>query len=131
MKTTSQLSAALQAAFERPAGGVVGLIDELFRLCPEQGLRFDWQDDRCRVRSLGNGSEEVLDRPLPRSVFRAMLARVAALCNERRPGSVSRYAREGQVLAAADPARLFQVTLTNTTEEQTLEVVPAPNKNGS
>lgn len=126
MNTPSQLAGALQRAFERPTRGVVGLVDDLLMLCPEQGLQLHWEADRCRVRSPANGSEEVLDQPLRKSVFRAILARVATLCNERSPNSVSPYGGQGELLFGADPPAIFRVTFTNTTDEQKLELIPVP-----
>ncbi len=126
MKTTAELSANLQNALERPTRGVVGLVDDLMRLCPKQGLRLDWQADRCRVRSLAGNLDEALDLPLRKSVFRAVLARVAALCNERSPSSVSPYGGQGELLLRADPTTMFKVAFTNTTEEQQLELIPRP-----
>jgi hypothetical protein len=126
MNTTSQLSEALQRAFERPERGVVGLVEDLLRLCPEQGLHLDWQAERCRVRGLGDGAEAVLDWPLRKSVFRALLARVAALCNERSPNSVSPYRGRGEVRVSADPSAIVHVTFANTTDEQKLELIPVP-----
>jgi hypothetical protein len=95
-------------------------------LCREQSLQLDWQGDRCRIRTLAGGSEEVLDRPLRKSVFRAVLARVATLCNERNPNSVSPYGGQGELSVGADPPTTFRVTFTNTTEEQKLELSPMP-----
>src|SRR5438046_4050369 len=126
MNTMSSFCGALRSAFERPTRGVVGLVDDLLRLCPEQGLRLEWQADRCRVRSLANGSEAVFDRPLRKSVFRAILARVAALCNERSPNSVSPYGGQGELLVGADPPAPFRVTFANTPDEQKLELIPVP-----
>src|SRR5882724_2480618 len=122
MNTTSQISGALRSAFERPTRGVVGLVDDLLRVCQEQSLQLDWQTDRCRVRSLTDGSEEVRDRPLRKSVFRAILARVAALCNERKPNSVSPYGGQGELLVSTDPPAIFRVAFANTTDEQKLEL---------
>jgi hypothetical protein len=126
MKTTSQLTASLADVFEHPSDGVVGLVDDLLRLCPEHGLHLDWQAGRCRVRSLGeNGSQEVLDRPFRKSVFRAVLARIAALCNERSPGSVSPYGGQGKLVLESEPSTIFRITFVNTSDEQELTLVPA------
>jgi hypothetical protein len=123
---TFLLSGTLRSALEQAPLGVVGLVDDLLRLCPEQGLRLAWEGDRCRVNPLAGGSEEVLDRPLRKSVFRAILARVAALCNERSPNSVSPYGGQGELSYGADPPATFRVKFTNTTDEQKLELVPVP-----
>jgi hypothetical protein len=123
MNTPSQLSGALRSILERPTHGVVGLVDDLLRLCQEQGLQLDWQGQCCRVRSLGSDREEVIDVPLRKSVFRAILARVAALCNERNPNSVSPYGGNGELSVSANPPAVFRVTFANTPAEQQLALM--------
>ena len=126
MTTTSQLLGTLRSALEQPTRGVVGLVDDLLRLCPEQGLRLDWQADHCRIRSLAGDSEALLDLPLRKSVFRAILARVAALCNERSPGSVSPYGGRGELLVGAAPPTVFRVVFANTADDHRLDLSPVP-----
>jgi hypothetical protein len=124
MNTTSQLTGAFRSALEQPARGAVELVDDLLRLCPEPGLRLDWHADRCRIRPLTDGPEEVTDLPLRKSVFRAILARVAALCNEQSPGSVSPYGGQGEASIGADPPTVFRVSFANTPGEQWLNLAP-------
>jgi hypothetical protein len=112
----------LQRVFQPSRRGVVGLVDDLLDLCREQDLHFDWQANRCRVRLLGAASNESTGLPLPRSVFRAILARMAALCNERAPNTVSPYGGEGELLGCTKPLTVFRVAFTNTSGEQRLEV---------
>ena len=119
-----QFTGAFRKALEHPSGGVVGLVDDLLKLCQEHGLQFDWQADRCRVRFLADGLEEVIDGPFRKSVFRAILARVAALCNQRRPKSVSPYGGRGEVLVPSDRT-LLQVSFANTPDEQWLKMAVA------
>jgi hypothetical protein len=107
----------------RPAhSGVVDLVDDLLGLCSEQGLELVWRADACHVRSLGVEPEESLEVPLPKSVFRAVLARLATLCNERNPGSVSPYGGEGELMVGVDGSKVCRVTFTNTSSEQRLRV---------
>jgi hypothetical protein len=124
MNPPSQLSRSLRSVFERPGEGAVALVDDLLRMCPDRGLQIHWHANRCSVRSGANGSEDVLDFPLRRSVFRAMLARVAALCNERQPHSVSPYGGQGELVLDADPPAVFRVTFQNKTDEQRLDLIP-------
>src|SRR5262245_37249153 len=103
MNTTAQLSGILRGVLTRPSGGMVGLVDDLLVVCLEHGLELEWQADRCRFRPLG-GTWEELTRVTPRkSVFRALLARVAVLCNERTPNSVSPYGGQGELSVGEDP----------------------------
>jgi hypothetical protein len=122
MSATPRFAEAIRAVLERPARGVVDLVDDLLRVCQEQGLQIDWQVDHCRVRSTASGPEEVIARPLRKSAFRAVLARVAALCNERRPNSVSPYGGEGELAVGANPATALRVSFANTPDEQWLRM---------
>jgi hypothetical protein len=122
MNNLSPFSERVQRAFDPTQRGVVGLVDDLLRLCPEQGLQLDWQGNRCRVRPLGAQPQELTEIPLPKSVFRAILARIAALCNERIPNSVTPYGGEGELWACTNPPTIFRVTFTNSPGEQRLEV---------
>jgi hypothetical protein len=112
--------------------GVVGLVDNLLGLCREQGLQLSWHANQCRVRPLGLATRESIDVPLPKSVFRAILARMAALCNERSPNSVSPHGGEGELSLGGNPPTVFRIAFTNTPGEQRLEVRRAEeNKDGT
>ncbi len=122
MNHASPFPERLQRAFEPDRRGVVGLVDDLLSLCREQGLQLDWQANRCRVRPLGAQPQESTEVPLPKSVFRAILARMAVLCNERIPDSVSPYGGEGELSICTNPPTVFRVAFINTPGEQRLEV---------
>jgi hypothetical protein len=112
----------LRQAFTPPPTGVVGVVDRLFELCREQELRLDWQADQCYVRPLHGGPQESIQVALPKSAFRAILARVAALCNQQAPDSVSPYGGEGELTFGTDQPTRFRVKFKNTPDEQRLEV---------
>jgi hypothetical protein len=112
----------LQRAFEFHSRGVVGLADDLLGLCRERNLQLDWQANRCQVRMLGAGPQEATHVSISKSVYRAVLARIAALCNERRPHSVSPYGGEGELMIHANPAAVFRVSFVNCPTEQRLKV---------
>jgi hypothetical protein len=122
MNTTSKLAEAFRDAIEHPARGVVGIVDDLLRLCPAQGLRLDWRANGCRIRCRIGDSEETIDVPLRKSVFRAILARIAVLCNERTPNSVSPYGGESELSIGTNPPEVFRVSFANTPTEQMLEL---------
>ena len=124
MHTPPSLPGAFREAIDHPAQGVVGLVDDLLRLCQVWGVQLDWEADCCRVRPLAGGSEEVIESPLRKSVFRAILARVAVLCNERTPGSVSPYGGQGELTSGDNPGTTFRVNFANTPGEQRLELTP-------
>jgi len=111
----------LRRIIENPAGGVIGLVDELVAICAQERLELDWRAGNLHVRSLKHGWEEQISVPLRKSVFRAILARVAALCNEHVPNSVSPYGGHGQVLAGPNLGVLY-AGFVNTAAEQRLEL---------
>lgn len=123
MNTKSQYTSVLRSAVEQPTCGVVGLVDNLLRACSAHGLQLDWQGSRCRVRAI-EGDWEELEVPIRKSIFRAMLARMAALCNERSPNSVSPYEGQGELVLGADPALRFSVGFVNKADQQKLELIP-------
>lgn len=100
-------------------GGIVILTERLLQQFGTPGSVLECREGQCHLASAA-GPDEVT---LSKSLFRPVLARVAAMCNERRPGSVSPYGGEGE-LAVGDPARLVRVRFTNTTAAQQLEILP-------
>jgi hypothetical protein len=122
--TTSSQFAELAGALENPPRGVVGFVDDLLRLCPEHGVQLDWHSNQCRIRAFQNGSNEVLERPLRQSVFRAILARVAALCNVHTPNSISPFRGQGEFVMGTHAPALFEVSFVNTEDEQKLVLIP-------
>ncbi len=123
MNTTSQIPGVLRSVFERPSRDVVGLVNDLLSVCQQQTLQLDCQADCFRIRFLA-GPEEVIDNPLRKSVFRAILARLAALCNERSPDSVSPYGGKGSLSLGANPPAFFEVTFSNTSDEKWFKLTP-------
>lgn len=122
MNVTSGPASSLGRALADESESLVELVDDLLILCPEQGVQADWQDERCRIRSLSGSTVEVVDRPLRKSVFRAMVARVATLCNERHPDSVSPYG--GRAELATNGGKTLQASFVNTPSEQWLRLQP-------
>jgi len=70
---------------------------------------------------------------MPSQYFRMFLARVAAMCNEYTPDSVSPYGGEGVLVTGGEPSAIFRVSFTNTPDSQRLEIRPAapPALNGA
>jgi hypothetical protein len=119
---TTQLPGTIRGILTQPTGGVAGLVDNLLAVCLEHGLQLERDAGRCHFRSFGGCWEELTDVRLRKSAFRAVLARLAALCNERTPNSVSPHGRQGELSAGANPLALFRVSFTNTPAEQKLEL---------
>jgi hypothetical protein len=122
MSDPSKFLQLIRQVFRPTQRGVAGLVDDLLELCQEQGLQLDWHADQCRVRSIGAEADESIEVPVPKSVFRAVLARFAALCNERNPGSVSPYGGEGELTVGVDPATVCRVAFTNTLATQRVQL---------
>jgi hypothetical protein len=66
--------------------------------------------------------------PLRKSVVRAALARIAVLCNQLNPNSVSPYGGQGELLIGADSTTAMRVVFVNTPDEQSLELAPLRNE---
>jgi hypothetical protein len=122
MKTATALAHALVKAFEPPASGFVGIVDNLLQLCRGGELELTWQSNACHVRIRQGAVEETLDLPLRKAVFRAMLARIAALCNQRQPGCVSPYGGGGEIHLGTDPQEVFSAHFVNTAAKQSLRL---------
>jgi hypothetical protein len=113
----------LDEIFKPTPRGVVGLVDDLLRACPAAGLELDWHDERCRVQFRNGNGNAGFETPLPKSVFRAALARIAALCNEHRPNSVTPYGGTGEFQQPDGPA-MFVATFVNAPSDQKLVLTP-------
>lgn len=122
MTAVTDLREKLERIFEPGDRGVIGLVDDLLDLCGEQGLHFEWRDQQCLIRTVGTASRDPVHIPLRKSVFRAMLARLAVLCNERIPDSVSPYGGEGTLLGPTNSSTMFHVSFANRPDEQRLEI---------
>jgi hypothetical protein len=59
---------------------------------------------------------------LRKTVVRATPARIAALCDERCPDSVSPHGGQGYVAIAVDPSKLIRATFVNTPETMNLDL---------
>lgn len=105
-----------------PPRGVLGLVDDLLDVCQTRNVRLEFSDGRCFVTAPNDESSTTIDVPLTKSVFRAVLARVAVLCNERTPGSVSPYGGDGELAAPGQPEVTLIVSFANTPAEQRLDV---------
>jgi len=121
-------SERVRRAFKPTPRGVVGLVDELFGLCGVHQLNLRFADGTCSVKRLGADDADSLTVPLPKSVFRAALARVASPCNDQHPGSVTPYRGEGEVVVPTPPSpngtlpSTCYVSFTNTPSAQQLEM---------
>ena len=122
MSNPSSLPERLERALAHPDRGVLGLVDELLAASHEQDIQLGWDGGRCHISLLSGGPPERIEVPLEKSIVRAALARVAALCNERAPNTVSPYGGQGELAIDSNPAKVVRVSLVNTREEQYLNL---------
>lgn len=131
MNTPSTSSELLRHALTTPTRGVLGLVDDLLAVSREHGIQLDWKADHCRVRFRGGGPPEWIEVPLRKSVVRAALARIAVLCNQWKPNSVSPYGGQGELLVDPDSTTAMRVAFVNTPDEQSLELAPLRNESSA
>src|SRR5437879_5136120 len=109
MSILSSHLVALRKTINNPKDGFVSIVDDVLSLCRRHALQLDWRDDRCRVRSVGSDEQAEVEMPLRRSGFRAVLARVAKLCNDQAPGTFSPYGGSGKLSSEQDSKTILQV----------------------
>lgn len=111
----------LSRAFVPTPRGIVGLTEQLLAACAGEAVEFERIGDRCVCRWSENGETHEAPIPLPPAAFRPLLARIAVLCNEHRPNSVSPYGGESALLWAGDPPTVVRVKFVNTPDLQQLK----------
>lgn len=105
------------------ASGIVGLTEQMLAVLRDKDLRIEFRSDLLLVLPTGGDEREGASLPLKQSVARAVLARIAFLCNERAPGSVTPYGGEGDIVVGEGrPAATVHVKFVNTAAEQRLDV---------
>jgi hypothetical protein len=123
MNAASQLSGTIRDILTQPTGGIAGLVESLLAVCQKHGLQIQWQSGCCRFRSFEGYWEELTDVPMRKSVFRAILARLAVLCNERVPNAVPPYGGQCELPTGENSPILLRISFTNTPAEQKLELM--------
>lgn len=126
-----QFSERINSFFTPSSRGNVGLVDDFLEFCRDRNISLSYLDlvpyGQCRIRARARTSKDdsgdFVDVPLRKSVFRTILARFAALCNEQVPNSVSPYGGEGVLTHATDPPATFQVFFVNTPNDQKMDLI--------
>jgi hypothetical protein len=98
------------------------LTEEILGACVGGDVEVERVGDRCVCRWTVSGNTQEATVPLPPAAFRTILARIAALCNERSPNSVTPYGGEGLLAVKGHPATVFQVAFVNTPNKQQLKL---------
>jgi len=114
------ISDRVRQAFMPTPLGVAGLTDQLIGACAGGGVEFERVGDRCAYRWTVGGETHEGTAPFPPAAFRTVLARVAALCNESRPDSVTPYRGEGVLSAPGHAPAAVRVRFVNTPDQQRL-----------
>ena len=121
--TRMALVERVKYAITHPSHGLVGLVDELLVSCLEIGLEMEWQAKGCRARFYFDDDSELhLNLPLRKSVLRAIIARVAELCQQQSRQSVSHYEGQTELTIPGDPERRLHVAYVNTPDVQQLKL---------
>lgn len=119
----------LRLAFARLDRGVAGLAEDLLAVARVLAIpmSLDWRDGHCLLKFAdGDGRPVAESIPLPRSVFRALLARIASLGNEQIPGSFTPHGGSGQLTFPLVTHPDLAASLVNTPDQQSLKLVPNP-----
>ena len=112
----------LRRAFAPTQRGIVGLTEQLLGACVGGDVEFERVEDRCVCRWTVSGETQEATVPLRPVAFRTILARIAVLCNEHSPNSVTPYGGEGLLTVKGHPATVVQVAFVNTPDKQQLEL---------
>ena len=118
MILTRTVADRLQLSFSPTPLGVVGLTDQLLGACIGGDVVSERVGDRCVYRWVVDGDAQEGVVPTRPAAFRTILARIAALCNERLPNSVTPYGGEGLLPAPGHSSELLRVRFINTPEQQ-------------
>lgn len=116
----------INSLFHSQEFGIVTLVDELIELSLDHGLRIRLLNGHCLAEQLMTTDKDLVEIPLPKSAFRAVLARIATICNDQHPQSVTPY--RGQVKidwrSQSGSTTVCQLEFVNTATEQQLEIRP-------
>jgi len=104
--------------------GVLDLIDDILRHCAEDRIRFSGGHGTVTETPLPCGNPRSIAFPFRNSIFRLIMARMAALCHELSSQDVSPYGGKGSFTDPRWPHVCFQVDFMNTPAEQRLELTP-------
>ncbi len=108
----------LCAILTNPGDGIVAMVDNILASCSDARVEVELQEGTLSVYFLNCCAQ--LRLSIPKSVLRAIIARVAALCHEQTPNSVSPYGGEGELMVPAKPGSFIKAVFVNTTDQQHL-----------
>ena len=121
MIQASTFQQQVQQSFKLNADGIVGVVDRLLIVSSECKLTFDWDNGDCRIRS---ANMDEVNIPMRVSLFRAMIARVAAIVSEQTTDSISPYQGDGTITLDDPPEAAITVTYRNNPGDLLLMIAP-------
>ena len=102
---------------------VVKFSDEFMQLCAEHELRLRLEPSQCVVEaSGGKESIDVIENPMRRSQFRAVLARIVAISSECSNSIMTPYGGDWEISYSGDQNRRIRVSVQNTPNAQFVEL---------
>ena len=122
MNTTKTLTELLNAGANCEVD-VVKFTHELMQLCTKHELRLRLEPSQCVVESIGGKeSIDVIENPMRRSQFRAVLARIVAICSECSNRIMTPYGGDWEISYGGDQNRRIRVSVQNTPNAQFVEL---------
>jgi hypothetical protein len=123
MTFLTPIAQRLEAKFATPTErGIIGLVNDVLLLCAEHGVEFECDGERCTLHSRQDASEESCPLTFNRSILRAGLAYISALCKKQSP--TSPYGGQGTIVIANEPQKSLEIVFVNTSSEQSLRITP-------
>ena len=112
----------IRRALTEPSDGAVGIVHELLAIARETDIHIDWHEGNCRVHLAANRPVDRIEVPLPKAVFRAALARIAAIRVELESVTFSPYGGQGPIVFDPQSARHVFARFINTADQQCLAI---------
>ena len=103
------------------AKSVLELVNALIGHVPyKRDIELFWREGRCHIGYLEVDATHYVVVPMPKSVVRAVLARIAVLCAESSSNSVSPYGGRGEIQLDGRDSKSRRAEFINTPERQSL-----------
>ena len=118
-------------SFTPRESGILDLVDDMLARCVNDQVRIVWCPGTVTEYPLSGRSPTSYEITLRNSAFRAVMARMAALCDRPDSEALSPYGGRGEFTDPRWPRVRFSVQFTNTPDEQRLELTPIIQANQS
>lgn len=122
MIASSEIDDRMRRAFAPTSGGIVALTDQILSACIGSDVELTRVGNQIVSRWTSDAETVETPAPLPVAGFRTILARVAALCAESNPDTVTPYGGDVSLTLKGPPPTAVRVVFANTPSEQRLEI---------